>query len=40
VAIRDSNGILTPRQRFDISRFTKLGWQVENAKTDDKAAKK
>ncbi len=28
VAIRDANGNLSPRQRFDISRFAALGWKI------------
>ncbi len=42
VAIRDANGRLTPRQRFDIGQFAKFGWRVDEAlsPTQDDAKKK
>lgn len=33
VAIRDAQGRLTPRQRFDVSKFTKFGWKVDSSLT-------
>lgn len=35
VAIRDATGRMTPRQRYDVSVFAKLGWQVDKALTPD-----
>ncbi len=31
VAIRDANGQMTPRQRYDIALFAKFGWKVDKS---------
>src|SRR5262249_377256 len=31
VAIRDANGEMTPRQRYDIKLFAKFGWKVDSS---------
>jgi hypothetical protein len=37
VAIRDANGRVTPRQRYDIDLFRKFGWQVDSSLTPSTA---
>lgn len=41
VAIRDSQGRMTPRQRFNIAAFLKFGWKVDTggSKTPEKKSK-
>ncbi len=39
VAIRDAQGRLTPRQRFNVNLFLKFGWKVDSTFGDTKKAK-
>lgn len=39
VAIRDADGRMSARQRFQIEKFLKLGWQIARTKPGDSAAK-
>jgi hypothetical protein len=40
VAVRDASGRTSPRQRFDVAQFLKLGWQVERRHTTASSAQK
>ncbi len=39
VAIRDAQGRLTPRQRYDIGLFAKFGWRVESTSAEQDTGK-